>query len=636
MKIPSTAGLRRPVMAVLLALLMSACSVARPPALSNDDLMALTKSDQLAMYSNQEAISGPITEDEAIARAVKYNLRHRLALMEKALEDDLSDVKSFSMLPKLVAGAGYKVRDNEDASSSESIYTGKQSLEPSKSRQKEETTADLDMTWSILDFGLSYVEAKAQGNKALAAEERRRRAIGDIVRQTRAAYWAAISAEKMRNEVAETLVQANGALAQSREAQQRRLLAPVAALRYQRDLLNLLRQIEQLDNELAKAKAQLAALMNLAPGTEFTLAAAPDGLRKPELAYSLEDLEVLAMIRRPELREESYLARNTVLETRMSILKMFPNASLFGGLHHSSNKFLVNPNWASAGAQVSWNLLNLFSLPSVLKAGDSREAVGELRRQAMRMTVLSQVHVAWHQRLYAQKAFERANEMSSLQTAIDRQVSNAAASKAETQLELVRTKVETLLARRARDLSYAEMQNAQDAIYQAVGMDSIPEQVADLSLQGLATAIAQQGRKNEEGRLYVPALPEKPYAAAEAPTVGKPEQDKPAIVGVPLPEPVATGRPVAANPSAAPVGYAPYQPAPVAPVAASLPAGHTYAPVQPAGYQPPMSQPAALPAATAYPVPSVAPAAANANMNPAVHLVRGQPWDSLGSLSAHP
>ena len=456
-----------------LSVLLSACAVERPPALTQDKLIQMAAADRMAMYSNQEPVDGPVTLEEAEARAVKYNLQHRLALMERALAENLTDIKDFSLLPKLTAEAGYRTRSNEDASRSESLESGRESLEPSKSRERSGKTAKLEMTWNILDFGLSYYESKALGNKALASEERRRRAVGDIVRQTRAAYWAAVSAERMRDEVAATLAQAKKALDQSKETQRRGLTAPIVALRYQRDLLNMVRQIEQLDDELAKAKARLASLMNLAPGTEYTLVLPQGGQDAPKLAFELTDLEALAMVRRPELREESYTARNAVLETRMAMLRMFPNASLFGGVNYDSNKYLEHGNWASAGVQVGWNLFNLFSIPAQMKAGENREQVAALRRQALRMTVLSQVHIAWHQRHYALKAFERAQELCGLQEAIRQQTENAAAGKTATRLEMIRTRVETLLAVRARDLSYAEMLGAQDSVYQAVGLDSM-------------------------------------------------------------------------------------------------------------------------------------------------------------------
>lgn len=498
---------RRLALTVIATAILAGCVVTPPETLSTQDLLKLDQSDRGIMFAQQEPVTGPITLDEAIARAVKYNLQQRLALMERALEDDLVDVQKQGMLPKLTARAGMRARNNDYGSSSESLSTGTQSLVPSTSQERDTHTADLQMTWNVLDFGLSYFGAKAQGNKALAAEERRRRVVADIIRQTRTAYWNAVTAERLKDRVATTLAEARQTLEYARQTEQKRLVAPILALRYQRDLLNMVRQTEALDNELAQAKARLATLMNLPLSTEFTLAA-PEAatLAPPNLAYELSDLEALAMVRRPELREESYLARNAVLETRMSLLKLFPNASLFGGLNYDSNKYLVNNNWADAGVQVSWNLLNVLAWPAINRAGESRVQVAELRRQALRMTVLSQVHIAWLERQRAETAFLRANELSRLQDAIQVQTENAARSSAETHLEVVRAKVETLLATRARDLSYAELVNAQNTIYQAAGIDPLPDRIGDESLGSLARDIAETNRQIERGHVEVPRL----------------------------------------------------------------------------------------------------------------------------------
>ena len=490
----------RAVSCALAVLVLGGCSVTAPDVLSSDDMVRIANADQLQMFSTQEPVTAPITMEEAVARAIKYNLEHRLAMMERAIADNLTDVKSFSLLPKVTASAGYRDRSNELASSSESLASGTQSLVPSKSSEREGTTAGLEMSWNILDFGLSYYEAKMTGNKALAAEERRRRVVADIARQTRAAWISAVSAEKLRDEVADELKEAQAVLAQSREAGNRGLVKPLDALRYQRDLLNMVRQLETLEDDLVKSKAKLATLMNLQPGTPFTLAVPEkDDYAVPQVPYKLSDLEVLAMVRRPELREESYLARIAVLETRASLLKLFPNVSLFAGLRYDDNKYLVNNDWADAGTQVSWNLMSLLSVPAMMKSAELREELAPLRRQAIRMTVLSQVHVAWHQRFAAEKMFNRANEICQVQTSIDKQIVNAVKSRSSTKLEAVRTRVETLLAKRARDLSYAEMMNAQDAIYQAAGFDTVPAAVKDQSLDGIAEAVAVQDRAVADG-----------------------------------------------------------------------------------------------------------------------------------------
>lgn len=337
-------------------MLLGGCSVTSPALLTSEELVRIANLDQQQMFRNQAPVTAPITMEEAVAGAIKYKLDHRLSMMERALAENLKDVQSMSLLPKLTASAGYRDRNNELASSSESLATGQHSLVPSVNSERDGRTTELEMSWNVLDFGLSWYEAKSLGNKALAAEERRR-VVADIARQTRAAWLSAVSAERLRDEVADALKDAQQAPAQSKAADKAHLVRPLDALRYQRDLLNMVKQLETLEDELVKSKQRLAALVNLHPGTPFQLAVSQhEDYAVPSMPYKLSDLEVLAMVRRPELREESYLARNAVLETRVSILKLFPNLSLFGGVKYDSNKYIVNDNWADVGTQVSWNV----------------------------------------------------------------------------------------------------------------------------------------------------------------------------------------------------------------------------------------------------------------------------------------
>ncbi len=498
----------RPVsMMLLAAAVLSGCSVAPPATLSGSELQSLDQRDRQAMFAAQEPIAGAVTLEQAIARAIKYNLDQRLALMERALEANLVDVQNQGMLPKLAARAGLRTRSNEQASSSQSLRTGAQSLEPSLSQERNGHTADLQLSWNVLDFGLSYFGAKAQGNKALAAEERRRRVVADVIRQTRSAYWNAVTAERLKDQVAQTLTQTRQALEYARASERQRVVAPLAALRYQRDLLGMLRQLQALDSDMQVAKARLASLMNLAPGTAFTLAGNGDGeLLAPKLPYQRADLEAHAMVRRAELREETYAGRNAALETRMSLLRLLPNASLFAGINQDSNRYLVNQHWADAGVQVSGNLLSVLSWNAVERTDKTREQVAELRRQALRMTVLTQVNVAWLERQRAEAAFNQARELSRIQHAIQEQTENAAKSSAETRLELVRSRVETLLAAHARDLSYAELLNAQATVYQAAGIDPLPERIGDDSVAALAVTIAATSELIEAGGIGMPGV----------------------------------------------------------------------------------------------------------------------------------
>ncbi|MHC8285485.1 TolC family protein [Pseudomonas sp. XS1P51] len=484
---------------------LSACAI-KPEPVSLEQQLADTVADQRVMFDNQEPVTRPISLDEAMARAVKYNLQQRLGLMQRALEDNMLEVTRLNMLPQLAASAGWRGRDNVAGSSSQSVTTGEQSLEPSTSTDRSSRDAQLRLSWNVLDFGVSYFSAKAQANKALAAEEARRKVVADIVQQVREAYWQAASAERLRPELQTALGDARAALAQARQTEKQRLMAPVESLRYQKTLLEMIRQLEVVDGELSIAKARLAGLMNLPPATQYSLVL-PDesGYTKPLLNYSLADLETTSMVKRPEIRTETYQARNAVLETRSAMLKLLPGVSLFAGANYDSNSYLVNDQWADTGMQVSWNLFNVLAYPAVKKAGETRLQVAELRRQAMRMAVLTQVNVAWREYQRSSQVFESSNELQQLQRGILRQSESAYASQAQSRLERVRTATETILTTRTRDRSFAEMQVAYGAVYQAAGLDPLPERIAGASIIQLSQAIASNAVRLSQGQGAIPA-----------------------------------------------------------------------------------------------------------------------------------
>lgn len=479
---------------LLSSLMLSACSV-QPTPLASDELVTLAETDQHAMFADQAPLTGPLSLDEAMARAVKYNLEHRLALMEGALQNGLRDVKSLDMLPKLAASSGWQWRDNPLASSSESLLSGQESLEPSTSQEKSYAQADLRLSWSVLDFGVGYFAAQSQANQQLAAEERRRQVVADIIQQVRSAWWRAAVAEHLKPRVETALAQARHALEQAEETQRLRLRDPLETLHYRKQLVEMVRQLEAVDAELGVAKARLAGLINLPPGSDLDLPTIDmAALQAPTPPYDLATLERMAMVQQPELREQSYLARNAVLETRRDLIRLLPGASLFIGSNYNSNDYLVNNHWADAGVQVSWNLLNVLAWPKVSELGDTREAVAELRRRALRMALITRLNVAWQQYHQARRIYANSAELADLQQQILDYTENALQSNAASPLEEVTASTEMVLAMRSRGLGFAELQSALGAIQQAAGLDPLPETLADTSLDDLTKAIAATRR----------------------------------------------------------------------------------------------------------------------------------------------
>lgn len=508
-------GARRAALAASVAgaLLVGGCAIT-PEPLSLEEQISRAAVDRAMLYASQEPVSGPISLEEALARALKYNLDHRVALMERALEERLLDSASADLLPTLAGRAGLRTRDNVQASSSRSIISGRQSLEPSTSTDRDLGTADLQVSLNVLDFGLSYFGAQAQANRSLAAEERRRRVVLSVADQVRSSYWEAVTAEQLAPQVRRVLAEARSALDFARQAETERLLPPLQVLQFQRAMLEIVQQLEILESELAIARAQLAGLMNLPPGTSFRLA--PPRQASTRLPYRLPDLEAVAMVSRPEIREELYNARNVALETRSAILRLLPGANLFAGLNYDSNSFLVNNSWADAGVQVTWNLLRLLSVPAIMAEGEARTDLSETRRLALRMTILTQVNLGYRRFQRATALYERAAAIQNVEARIAAATRDAEEADAQSRLERVRAAASAVLAQRSRNRAFAEVQNALGALYAAAGFDPLPEIVEETDVASLARAIAERTAQVQAGRVRLPTVPQP--ASGGAPT----------------------------------------------------------------------------------------------------------------------
>ena len=135
---PAFGGLRHSLLAGI-AVSLSACAV-HPQPFTAAERAGAARSDRLQMIGRQEPITGPITLDEAMARAIHYNLDHRVQIMQEALAHDQLDLSNFDLLPKLTTAAGYSARNRLLASRSVGLQTGSTTLPPSYSTTPGETS----------------------------------------------------------------------------------------------------------------------------------------------------------------------------------------------------------------------------------------------------------------------------------------------------------------------------------------------------------------------------------------------------------------------------------------------------------------------------------------------------------------
>jgi len=485
--------LRPPTRTLLSILVMAAlaggCAVA-PQPLSPDEQRAQASANRQALTAQQEPIQGPVTLDEAMARAVKYNLDHRVKLLQEALSERDLDLSNFDLLPKLTLQAGYTARNNVNASSSENVANGTQSLVPSTSEDKHQRSADLGFAWNVLDFGVSYYGAKQQADRVLIAQEERRKVLQLLMQQTRQAYWQAAGAQVLEDKVEPILKQAQQALDDSRKIEKENLKAPIESLNYQRQLLDIVRQLESVRDELAQAKPRLASIMNLEPGQRYSLAP-PSGFAIPKVVMPVERMEETALVQRPELVQAAYTERIGVLETRKALAKLLPGVEIDLGGHYNSNSFLVNKEWADAGLRVSWNLFNLLNTKQIKRDADAQIAVARTQRLALSMAVLTQVHVAWRDFQGKQRQFELNQQLYSVEQRILEHTRNAARADAQGQLEEIRAGASTMMSELRLYQSYGAMQSAWGQLVVTLGLDPIGSKIDSNALADIEKSIDQ-------------------------------------------------------------------------------------------------------------------------------------------------
>lgn len=452
------------------AVLLCGCAVS-PKPLAPAEIAATADRNIAAVDAGQEPVSGPIDLYGAMARALKYNLDYKVEMRQEALKGRELDAARAEMLPQLVASTGYGGRNNFAGASSLSLLSGRQSLEPSTSAERDIFTADLGLSWDVLDFGLSYVRAKQRADEVLIAQEGRRKVANRIIEDVRTAYWRAVSAQRLLDKLNQLETSVTTTLGDSERLAERRLSAPLTALTYQRELVDIQTQIRQLQRELVIAKSQLAALMNLKPGTAFALVLPDRSEKLPQIKLSGDDMMMTALRNRSELREVSYRQRITARELDATLLSALPSFRAIIGVNYDSNDFLYNNDWLNYGARASWNVLNLFKLPAQKKAVKAQTELLQARELALTMAVVTQVNVARVRLTHLTAELDSADHGQRVQDKIMYQIRAGYQAGAISRQTLLREEMNTLVSEVKYDIAYAAAQNAYANLFGSMGLD---------------------------------------------------------------------------------------------------------------------------------------------------------------------
>ena len=442
-----------------------------PEPVSEAERLDVALKDLDAITRAQVPVEGRINLYGAMARALRYNLDRRIRLVEQFYASGEFDLAKYKLLPDASIGGGYLGRSNQAGSSSQSLLTGRQSLEPSTSLERNRGVADARVLWSTLDFGVSYVKMQQDGNAVWLAREVERKTTARILADTRRAYWRAYAAERIGAQLPAIAEAANAAIRAAHQAQARGDLTPEVALDYERRMLRTLREIERRQELMALSRAELAALISVDPATPLRLGGR-ETLTPPKLPGDAEGLRTVALMYRPELYEHDYKLRIAGLERQIEILSTMPGLRIDTGYSYDTNRYLYNNNWLDLGARLSLQLTQFISLPARLEQNETKQVLIETQRKAMTLSVITQVHLAM--RAYGTKLRDFALANRILQNE-GRALTTMRANKEATtagEAALIEARAAHALASLDYYYTYAELQEAYATVLTSLGIDN--------------------------------------------------------------------------------------------------------------------------------------------------------------------
>lgn len=444
-----------------------------------------------------EPIVGPLTLDEAIARGLKYNLDRRAKQLELEIASGQFESALQDMLPKARAQI-------ERSNRSEERLTRNANGTPSNATsERNHTVQELGASWSLLEFGVGYYNAKQARERVQIANERRRKLIHTLIQDVRSAYWRAACAQAMRQDLKNTIAQAEEALEDSRKVESERVRAPTESLTYQKQLLESLRTLELIDQDLAPAQVELATLINAPAGQPLTLDAKWPELRG-QMNMPIEALESMALERNADLREAQYQTRIARDETRKVLARMFPNLNFSISAKYDTDSYQVHKGWDDASLQLSFNLMNLFTGPAQMRLADAGVALSDQRRMVMQMAVMTQVHLGRLNWMNAQKQSQRADQIWAVDDRLAKLASAREKALMRGRLETVNAQASALLSQFRRYQSVAQIQVAESRLRAVIGVEFDDAGVDRLPMKDILEKVSQTPSLTE---LKTPEVP---------------------------------------------------------------------------------------------------------------------------------
>jgi hypothetical protein len=419
------------------------------------------------------ATDAPLNIDDVRTRTLAHNSEYSRAQTQLMETVRKAGIRGKDFFPQAYANSYGTWRNNASAS------IGKKVDDTSRTMPKDFYTAqdqaaarsNLTTSWDLLEIGLSGFKANRRTINAYSQSEQNQYQCNKMMVDVENAYWRAVAFEQAEKKSTWLKNRVAYALDLSQQRADQNPDTKLQELMFQRELIDINRWYQSLYRSLLSAKPELARLMNVPAGTNFAL----ESTRLPSNLGELGEKNALDLIttayqNRPEIRQALYQSDLTKLKNEEDLWRHLPAMRFFLGANHNTNSFVLNQDFASAGLNLSWDILRLGQIGETKRNG--KLALAEQRRQTeiLASAIMAQVIIAREQMHKLDYDLTLAWKALSVQGEITDDLYKDAQSGAKPETYLVKEELMRELSFIREQMARAELHTAKARLEQSIGI----------------------------------------------------------------------------------------------------------------------------------------------------------------------
>lgn len=431
----------------------------------------------------------PLNINDVRVRTLAHNSEFARAQTQLIETVRKAGMRGKDFLPQAYANSYGTWRNNASASVGKKVddASGTMPKDFYTAQDKAAARSNLTTSWDLLEIGLSGFKANRRAINAYSQGEQNQYLCNKMMVDVENAYWRAVAFEQAEEKAVWLKSRVAYALDLSRKRADQNPETKLQELMFQRELIDINRWYQSLYRSLLSAKPELARLMNLPAGTEFDLESTrlPSNLGELGKQNALE-LVTTAYQNRPEVRQALYQADLTKLKNEEDLWRHLPAMRFFLGANHNTNSFVLNQDFASAGLNLSWDLLRLGQIGETKRNGKIALAEQQRQTEILASAVMAQVMIAREQMHKLDYDLTLAWKALFIQGEITEDLNADVQSGAKPETYLVKEELMRELSFIREQMARAELHTAKARLEQSIGV--VPTCQSPTQLQASTSA----------------------------------------------------------------------------------------------------------------------------------------------------